>query len=217
MRSMRRLVTGEPGAARDLVDRGLAVARRTGDLELEARACRTDIVVAYGDRQDREIAVARLRELAEFARARGLGVAEGSALVYLSFVSNALEDAELARMLTERTGALSWMAALQEAAIHLIEGRRRQCEAIFRQIRQEIRPGISTVAAWVDAKEACLFLHRGDLDEARQLLDGPSSATDSCRYGFTAAEWSAARGWLSWEESRFPETDAHLAAQGRRA
>jgi DNA-binding CsgD family transcriptional regulator len=208
---------GEPEAARAFVDRGLAIARDTGDLELEIRARRTEIVVAYGGGQDLQIAVARLRELAEFARMHGHGAAEGSALSYLSFITSAPEDAELARMLTERTGVLSWMAALQEATIHLVEGRRSQCEAIFRQIRREIRPGVSTVAAWVDAKEACLFLHRGDLDEARQLLDGPSATTDSCRYGFIGAEWSAARGWLSWEESRFPEADVHLADAGAKS
>jgi DNA-binding CsgD family transcriptional regulator len=208
---------GEPEAARAFVDRGLAIAQRTGDLELEIRACRTEIVIAYGDRQDREIAVARLRELAGFARTHGHGAAESSALLYLSFITNALQDAELARMLTERTGVLSWMAALQEATIHLVEGRRSQCEAIFRHIRHEIGPGVSTVAAWVDAKEACLFLHRGDLDEVRRLLDGPTSTTDSCRYGFIAAEWSAARGWLSWEESRLSEADVHLADAGAKS
>ncbi len=205
---------GEPGAARAFVDRALAVARCTGDLELEARARRTEIVLSYGERQDRELAVARLGELAGFARTHGLGTAEGSALSYLSLITNALEDAELARTITERTGASSWMAALQEATIHLVEGRRRQCEAIFRQIRHEIRPAISTAAAWFDAKEACLFLHRGDLDETRQLLYGPSAATDSCRYGFIGAEWSAAHGWLAWEESRFPEANVHLASAG---
>ena len=204
---------GEP-AARAFIDRGLAAARRIGDLDLEIRARRTEIVIAHGEGKDPELAVARLREEADFARAHGLDAAEGFALLFLASISNALEDAEAARKVAERTGVLSWMAALVEAELHLLEGRRNRCEDIFRQIRQEVRPGVRTIAAWVDADEACLFLHRGDLDEARRLLHGPSATGESCRFGRIGAQWSAAHGWLAWEERRFPAASAHLASAG---
>jgi DNA-binding CsgD family transcriptional regulator len=205
---------GEPAAARAFINRGLAAARRIGDLDLEIRARRTEIVIAHGEGQDPELAFARLREEADFARAHGLDAAEGVTLLFLASISNALEDAEAARKVAERTGVLSWMAALVEAELHLLEGRRNRCEDIFRQIRQEVRPGVRTIAAWVDAVEACLFLHRGDLDEARRLLRGPSAAGDSCRSGRIGAQWSAAHGWLAWEERRFPEASAHLVSAG---
>jgi DNA-binding CsgD family transcriptional regulator len=205
---------GEPAAARAFIDRGLAAARCTGDLDLEARARRTEIVISYGEEQDLELAAARLREQAGFAHTHGLDVAEGFALLFLSTITNALEDVQAARKAADRTGVLSWMAALGEARHHLVEGRRSRCEDIFRQIRQEVRPGVRTVAAWVDAEEACLFLHRGDLDEARRLLYGPSAAGESCRYGIIGSQWSAAHGWLAWEERRFPEASAHLASAG---
>lgn len=205
---------GEPAAARAFIDRGLAAARRIGDLDLEIRGRRTEIVITHGEGQDPELAVARLREEADFARAHGLDAAEGFALLFLASISNALEDAEAARKVAERTGVLSWMAALVEAELHLLEGRRNHCEDIFRQIRQEVRPGVRTIAAWVDADEACLFLHRGDLDEARRLLHGPSATGESCRSGRIGAQWSAAYGWLAWEERRFPEASAHLASAG---
>jgi DNA-binding CsgD family transcriptional regulator len=87
-------------------------------------------------------------------------------------------------------------------------------EALFGQIRRQVRLGTGTIGAWVAAKEACLYLHRGDLDEARNLLEGPSAAADACSYGHVAAEWSAAQGWLAWEEGRFQEACAHLASAG---
>ena len=207
---------GEPGSARAFAARGLAAARRAGDLDVELLARRTEIVIAYAE-HDPEIALARLREQAASARAHGLGAAEGFTLLFLSTISNALEDAEAARMIAERNGALFWMAALKEATLHLLQGRRARSEAIFRQIRREIGPGVQTAAAWVDAEEACLFLHRGDLDEARRLLYGPSASGEPCRYGFVGAEWSAAHGWLAWEEGRLPEACAHLASAGAKS
>jgi hypothetical protein len=106
------------------------------------------------------------------------------------------------------------MFALREGTLQLMEGRRKTSEAIFGQIRHELRLGIPTMAAWVDANEACLYLHRGDLDEARKLLEGPSAASEASSCGLIGAEWSAARGWLAWEEGRFQEACAHLARAG---
>jgi DNA-binding CsgD family transcriptional regulator len=126
-----------------------------------------------------------------------------------------LSDVEAARKLTQRAGARTWLlAALREATLQLMEGRREAVEAIFGQIRGEVRLGIPTIAAWVDAKEACLHLHRGDLDEARKLLQGPSAASEAGSCGLIGSEWSAARGWMAWEDGNLREACAHLASAG---
>jgi len=209
--------TGEGATAQAFADRALHAARRTEYLNLEIRADRIGIVIAYGAQGKPQVAISRLRENAAIARAHGLAIPEGWALWYLSLITGTLRDAEAARQVWERAGAWFWLAALQQAALHLIEGRRDVSEAIFRQIRHEARQGIPTIAAWVAAREACLYLHRGDLDEARGVLHGPNAASDFCRYGLIAAEWSAALGWLAWEEGRFQEACAHLARAGAEA
>ena len=207
-------LNGDSTSARAFVDRALEIARRTGDPDLEAAAGRLEIAICYGQRGDPQAAISRLRENAAVARANGLAIAEGFALLALSFISRTLADAEVARQVCEQAGAWFWLAALQEAAVHLLEGRRDVSEDIFRRIRREARQGIPTLAAWVDAREACLYLHRGDLDEARKLLEGPSAASEASAGGWIGAEWSAARGWLAWEESRFQEACADLASAG---
>src|SRR5262249_22631414 len=60
----------------------------------------------------------------------------------------------------------------------------------------------------------CLYLHRGDLDEARKVLEGPSAATEASCCGLIGADWSAALGWLAWEEGRLPAACTHLASAG---
>jgi hypothetical protein len=150
------------------------------------------------------------------ARANGLAIAEGFALLALSFISRMLADAEVARQVCEQAGAWFWLAALQEAAVHLLEGRRDVSEGIFRRIRREARQGIPTLAAWVDAREACLYFHRGDLDEARKLLEGPSAASEASACGWIGAEWSAARGWLAWRRAASGKLARSWTAPGRR-
>lgn len=206
---------GDGAAARALVERALDIARRTSDVTLDIRARRTEIFIAYGEQRERQAAVDRLRENAASARAHGLAVDEGWALSYLSYITGVLADVEAARQLTERAGARTWLfAALREATLHLMEGRREASEVILRQVRHEVRLGIPTIAAWVDAKEAWLYLHRGDLDEARKLLEGPGAANDASSRGLIGADWSAARGWLAWEEGRLPEACVQLASAG---
>jgi len=63
---------------------------------------------------------------------------------------------------------------MYEATFYLMEGSHDESEAIFGQIRHGYRLGAPAIAAWIDTKEACLYLHRGDLDEARKLLGGPA-------------------------------------------
>lgn len=203
---------GDGAAALGFADRAVDVARRTGDLDSEIRATRIQILIAYGQDRDREKAVSRLRENAALARAHGLVVAERAARTYLSFITGRLQDAESARQVSERIDGSSWVAALLEAMLYLLEGRRVESEAIFGQLRRELRLG--TIAAWVAAGEARLYLHRGDLDEARKLLEQASAASDACSSGLIGAEWSAARGWLAWEEGRLLEACGYLASAG---
>ena len=205
---------GDGVTARSVVDRALDVARRTDDVDLEVRARRVEIMIRHGEERDTRAAIARMRDNVATARARGLAVHEGWGLLYLSFLTRALQDVQAARQVSEQTGAWFWVATLHEASLHLMEGRRNVSEAIFAQIHREFMLGMPTITAWVDAKEACLYLHRGDLDEARQLLRGPSAPSDASSHGLVGAEWSAAQGWLAWEEGRFEEACAHLARAG---
>jgi DNA-binding CsgD family transcriptional regulator len=203
---------GDSAGAWALVDRALDVARRTGDMDLELRARRLQILLGYGQGRDRGEAISRLRKDAALAREHGLAVAEAWAGFYLAIVTGRLQDFQSARSESERIGAWSWLAALFEAVLHLMEGRRDVSEAIFGQIRRELRLG--TIAAWVAAKEACLYLHRGDLDEARKLLEQARATSDACSSGLIGAEWSAARGWLAWEEGHLQAACTHLASAG---
>jgi len=206
---------GDGAAVRAFVDRALDVAQRTSDVDLALRARRIEIFIAYGEQQDRQAAINRMRENVASARAQGLAVDEAWALSYLSYITGLLSDVEAARQLIQRAGARTWLfAALREATLQLMEGRRDLCEAIFEQIRHEVRLGIPTIAAWVGVKEAWLYLHRGDLDEARKLLEQASAASDASCCGLIGAEWSAASGWLAWEEDHLPEACTHLASAG---
>jgi DNA-binding CsgD family transcriptional regulator len=134
--------------------------------------------------------------------------------MYLSFFNGSMHGVKESREAAERAGAWFWLAAMSEARLHLMEGDRDESEAIFGQIRHESRHGIPTIAAWVGAKESYLYLHRGDLDEAAKLIRGPSAATEAASRGLIGAEWSAARGWLAWEEGNLREACAHLGVAG---
>ena len=203
--------TGDGSAARAFVDLALDVAQRTRDVNLDIQARRLEIYIAYGEQREPQAAINRLRENAASARARGLAAHEAWARLYLSYITGASDDVEAASQLSQHAGTWFWLFALREATIQLLEGHREMTEAIFSQIRHELTPGIPTIAAWVDAREARLYLHRGDLDEARKLLEGPNAASDASSCGLIGSEWSAARGWLAWEEGRLPEACVHLA------
>jgi DNA-binding CsgD family transcriptional regulator len=202
---------GDGSAARTFVDRGLEAALRLGDLDLEIRARRFDVIIGYGQHGEPEVALGRLQEMAAIASAQGLAIAEGWTRLLLSLFTGALQGVKEARQASERAGAWFWLAAMYEATFHLLEGNLSESEAIFRQTHG-YRLGAATIAAWVDAKEARLYLQRGDLDEARNQLSGPSAASDACSCGLIGAEWSAALGWLAWEEGRLDDAAVHLGS-----
>jgi DNA-binding CsgD family transcriptional regulator len=206
--------SGDGGTARRFVDQALEVARRAGDLELELRARHFDVTITYGEQGNPETAVSRLQEAAALARTRGMVIPENWTRMYLSFFSGSMHGVKESPEAAERAGAWFWLAAMSEARLHLMEGNRDESEAIFGQIRHESRHGIATIAAWIGAKEARLYLHRGDLDEAAKLIRGPSAATEAASCGLIGAEWSAAKGWLAWEEGNLDEACAHLGNAG---
>jgi DNA-binding CsgD family transcriptional regulator len=188
------------------------VTRRTGDVSSEVQARRFQILVAYGQGRDRAAAVAALAENAAFARTHGLAGSELWADMYLAMVTGRLQDAESARQMSERMGAWFWHTANLEAMLHLMEGRPDVCEAILGRIRREVSPRI-IIAAWIAVRQAFVCLHRGYLEEARKLVEGASAASDANSCGWwIASDWSAARGWLAWEEDQLVEACGHLAS-----
>ncbi len=205
---------GDGARARALVDRALEVARRAGDTVSELAARRLQINLGYGQAGDREGAVRRLREVAAVARGDDQAVAGGWTDVYVAMVTGQPQDFQAARA-RERIGTWSWLPMVLEATLHLREGRRDLTEAICAEIRSELRLG--TIGARVAAMEACLYLHRGDLDEARKMLEQARAASDACSSGLTGAEWSGARGWLAWEEGHFQEASTYLASAGAKS
>jgi DNA-binding CsgD family transcriptional regulator len=202
---------GDTATACRYLDRAIDIARRTGDRAVQTRAECLAIIISYDLDGDRSKAVARLREKAALAAAHGLLVQEGLALLYLCFLTARLDDAVAARVASTRAGVwYSSTAACQEFTQHLIEGRITDAENVLTRIRYELRPAVATMSALFDAREATLFLHRGDLSEARRLLYGPAGATEASRYGFFACQWSATHGWLAWEEQRWEDAAAHF-------
>ena len=204
--------SGDGAKARRLLGKAMAAARATGDVEVESRARCTDMMVTYGLDRRADVAAEHLRDVASFARAHTLTVAESLARLYLAMVTWKIEDAREAVVFSARTGA--WTAStavLLESWLLLLAGRRREAEDVFGGSRAELRLAVPTIAVVAAAVEACLFLHRGDLNEARQLLDGPRASSEASRKGWFAALWSAARGWLAWEEQRWEDAAMHLA------
>jgi len=200
-------------AARRLLRRAVETAQRSGEVETETRARCTEVMVRYGQEREADIAAHQLRKAIDFADAHGQAVAGGLARLYLAFVTWTLDEAQAAIAFSAATGAWFGSSAILVAAwLHLIEGRRPEAEAILGRSRAELRLSAPTLAVVANAIEACLFLHRGDLDEARQLLSGPSASNTASHEGWFAAQWSAAMGWLAWEELRWAEVATHLAA-----
>ncbi len=204
---------GEDQQALRHTERALEIARRTGDVEAEWRARYTQINLLYGLDRDRQAAIARSRDNAAFARAHGLTASEAVALVSVAQYTATIEDAEAAQQVAERAGAWDYanLAQLLRGAILLLQGRADEAEAIFVRVGPEIR--LSRPASpvpWVDAAEAFLRLHRGDLEEARRILHRPG-AGQAARRAVRVADRAAALGWLAWEEGRWEQAAEQLA------
>jgi DNA-binding CsgD family transcriptional regulator len=204
---------GDNQQARRHTERALEIAGRSGDVEAECRARYTQIYVGYQLDHDREAAIARCRDNAAFARAHGLTASQAAALFSLAQFTATIQDAQAAQQAAERAGAWDYanLAQLLRGAILLLEGWADQAEAIFVRVGPEIR--LSRPASpppWVDATEAFLHLHRGDLEEARRLLHRPG-ASKAAHLSGRVADRAAALGWLAWEEDRWEQAVEQLA------
>lgn len=203
---------GDPRSALTYAERSLEIARRMGDAEAECRARNVRIQAAHHIAHDRQATIAAHRENAAFARAHGLAVGEAAALCNLADHTGSLEDCEAAERAADRSR--SWYASLArmlQVGTHFLHGRVDEAEGIFLRFGAEIRLGVPAVAPWLDVREAFLFLHRGDLDQARRHLDAPSAAAEAASLRYQLAERLAARGWLAWEEERWGEAAESFA------
>ncbi len=206
---------GEDQQALRYTERAVEIARRSGDVGAEWRARYTQINLLYGLDRDRQAAIARSRDNAAFARAHGLTASEAVALVGVAQYTAAIEDAEAAREVAERAGAWDYanLAQLLRGVFLLLRGRADEAEAIFVRVGPEIR--LSRPASpvpWVDAAEAFLHLHRGDLEEARRILHRPGASQAARRAVRGVRDRAAALGWLAWEEGRWEQAAEELAA-----
>src|SRR5215472_167247 len=203
---------GDADSARRFLNRALEITHRDDDAELETRARCTSIMVTYGSDRRADVAAAALRDAASFAHGQGWIVGEAIARLYLAFVTWTMEDAKAALVFSARTGAWYGSSAILNASwLHLFAGRRKEAEDIFGHSRAELRLSAPTLAVVANAIEACLFLHRGDLNEARQLLESPIPPREATQDGWFSAPWSGAQGWLAWEEQRWADATDHLS------
>jgi DNA-binding CsgD family transcriptional regulator len=124
-----------------------------------------------------------------------------------------VEDAELARQTAERAGA--WLFACQaqllQGAVLLFQGQVDEAESLFVRAGPALRLGNPTSAPKVDVGEALLYLHRGEVEDARRVLYGSGAETEAAGLAFWQADRAAAQGWLAWEEGDWEEAVAHLA------
>lgn len=207
---------GDSESAVQQAEHALSLARQAGDAEAECRSQNTLVNARYQLAPDRRWAAEQHRQIAALARSRGLTVAETNARWSLSHYTATMEDYVAAEQAAERAG--TWYAAparLLKGSLLLIEGRAEEAEALFLRIGPHIRLGIPAMTPWMDAKEASLFLHRGNLKEARRLLR-QSEATEAAELAVWSPERWATLGWLSWEEGSWEEATRCFATAARR-
>ncbi len=195
--------SGDFARARHRSERSVAIARTSGDAEASARAQLVHILARRHIDRSRSGSVSDLRDNAAFARAAGLGVREANSLFVTAYMS--LRHDDFAAAETVGVAAGTWYAPLAQTLhglLHLLEGRPDRAEALLARAGAEVRHGIPTMGFAVDVAEAHLFLHRGELDHARGLLDRPPAAIEATLIPMMRSGHAGARGWLAWEEQR---------------
>ena len=130
----------------------------------------------------------------------------------------ALSHVESGIRAAEQASSPIMRAELQvlRGGILLLRGRPDEAESLFVRFGPELRFGEPVYAPWVDISEAMLHLHRGDLEAARRRLCGPAAATEAAQLDYHAVDWSAALGWLAWEENRWADAATHLEPSAQR-
>jgi DNA-binding CsgD family transcriptional regulator len=93
----------------------------------------------------------------------------------------------------------------------VLEGRPDRAEALLARSGAEVRHGIPTLGLAVDVAEAHLFLHRGELDHARGLLDRRPVAPEATLIPMLRSGHAGASGWLAWEEHRLADAATAFA------
>ncbi|HKA82335.1 MAG TPA: AAA family ATPase [Acidimicrobiales bacterium] len=204
--------SGDFAVARDRSERAVTVARSSGDAEASARAQLVRVLARRRLDRSRTRSVADLRDNAAFARSAGLGVREANALFVMAYMTLRGDDFAAAEVVG--TAAGTWYAPLAQVLhglLHVLEGRPDHAEALLARAGAEVRHGIPTLGFAVDVAEAHLFLHRGEMDHARGMLDRSPVAPEAMLIPMLRSGHAGARGWLAWEEQRFGDAAAAFA------
>jgi DNA-binding CsgD family transcriptional regulator len=209
---------GDNERALRYAERGLAAARSAGDAEAEWNSRHDLAHIRYAISGNRQAAADAFSACAASARALGSKLGEAATLFdaachnggTLRHVESGIRAAEQAD-----SPVLAELHVLR-GGILLLRGRPDEAESLFVRFGPELRFGEPLLAPWVDISEAMLHLHRGDLEATRRLLCGPAAATEAAQLDYHAIEWSAALGWLAWEENRWADTATHLEPSARR-
>jgi DNA-binding CsgD family transcriptional regulator len=139
-------------------------------------------------------------------------VREANALFVTAYMTLRHEDFAAAETVGAAVG--TWYAPLAQVLhglLHVLEGRPDRAEALLARAGGEVRHGIPTLGFAVDVAEAHLFLHRGELDHARGLLDRPPAAAEAAQIPMLRSGHAGARGWLAWEEHRLGDAAVAFA------
>src|SRR5215469_10045082 len=210
---------GDNEQALRYAERGLAAARSAGDAAAEHYARHGRAHIRYTIDGNRQAAAEAFSESA--ASGRALGNKFGEAWTLFDAAGHnggALPHVESGIRVAEQAGSPTILAELQvlRGDILLLRGRPDEAESLFVRFGPELRFGEPLYAPWVDVSEAMLHLHRGDLEAARRLLCGPAAATEVAQLEYHTIGWSAALGWLAWEENRWADAATHLEPSARR-
>jgi DNA-binding CsgD family transcriptional regulator len=200
-------------------ERGLAAARRSANAFAEQYARHILAHVHYAITGNRRAALETFKALAVQAQTAGNDIVEADVLSDVTVHNGgALADVESGIRAAEHVGSPAVLAQLQvlRGEILLLRGRTDEAEGLFVRFGPQLRFGRQLLAPWADISEAMLHLHRGDLDAARRLLCGAAAATEAARLEYHAIDWSAALGWLAWEQEQWTDAVAHLEASARR-
>jgi DNA-binding CsgD family transcriptional regulator len=200
-------------------ERGLAAARSAGDAAAEWDSRHDLAHVRYAINGNRQAAAEAFSELLASIQAAGSKLGEAVTLFDVaSHSGGTLPQIESGIRAAEQASSPLMRAELHllRGCILLLRGRPDEAESLFVRFGPDLRFGEPLYAPWVDINEAMLHLHRGDLEAARRLLCGPAAATEAAQLEYHAIGWSAALGWLAWEEDRWADAVTQLESSARR-
>jgi len=210
---------GDNERALRYAERGLAAARSAGDAVAEWHSRHDLAHIRYAINGNRQAAAEAFGECLASIQALGIKISEAATLFDLAcHRGGALPHVESGIRAAEQAGSPTMHAELQvlRGWILLLRGRPDEAESLFVRFGPKLRFGQPLLAPWVDISEAMLHLHRGDLEAARRLLCGPAAATEAAQLEYHVIDWSAALGWLAWEEDRWADAVTHLEPSAQR-